>query len=119
MTTAQPLSGTWIVLATLVVVLMSMPLTAAAGSNAASEACCSEETCHTETETADENFPSANDCCPDSCSNCFLPCCGCVVALMKVPAMESQATESKGMVASPLKPFDSGYRFKIYHPPGC
>jgi hypothetical protein len=122
MTIARQPLGISTLLATMLVVMMSMPPVVLAdysadAMDAQTEPCCSQESCDSEIPSSEDENSTPDGCCPGNCHHCFLPCCGAPVCLISPPSVVAPAIIVPGTSASADDQFDSGYPCKIYHPP--
>lgn len=108
------------ILAVFALAVNFVPISAISGINdlAESDACCSQDDeSSVPTCKGVDSAPLEEDCCPDSCKNCFLSCCAGPVSLAHSFAIQGPLVVSADTVAPYCTNFSSGYPGEIYHPP--
>ncbi len=71
----------------------------------------------TESSSDEASTPLDEDCCPDGCHNCFLPCCAGPVCLQTSFAALGPYMASVSFVAKYHAHFYTAEPSTIYHPP--
>jgi hypothetical protein len=70
-----------------------------------------------ESSSDEASTPQDNDCCPDGCHSCFLPCCAGPVSLHTCSAALGPNMASIKLVTKYHAHFYSAEPTTIYHPP--